>query len=122
MSYKTRHFMSHLAVILVVLLVIGAIVGHTVLRYGNEQEYTCTIEDRWIKSTGEDSQKYLFSCEEHDIVFENTDLFFRGKFNSSDMWIELDEGVTYEITTVGTRVPFLSMYQNVVEIEEVEEE
>jgi len=122
MSYGRRHFMSHLWVVLVVLIVLIGIIFGVGLRYGNEQEYTCTIEDRWIKSVGDDDQKYLFNCEEHDIVFENTDLVFKFKFNSSDMWIELDEGETYTITTVGRRIPFFSMYQNVVEIELVEEE
>lgn len=113
--------MKNLFVILTTLLVLAFAITMVVVRYGNEQEYTCTVKDSWIKGTGDDGQKYLFSCEENDIVFENTDQIFLGKFNSSDFYAMMEVGTTYQITTRGRRIPILSRYQNLIEMEEVEE-
>lgn len=54
------------------------------------------------------------------LVMENTDTIFHLKFNSSDIQAKLEVGNTYEFTTYGWRVPFLSMYPNIIGVERVE--
>ena len=92
----------------------------------NDTEYTITITDkeRIYKGSGDSSSsKYLvFGDDENSdsLVFENTDCFIRGKWNSSNLQGKMKEGNTYRITVVGYRVPFFSMYQNIIKVEEVE--
>jgi hypothetical protein len=49
-------------------------------------------------------------------VFENSDCFIRGKFDSSDFYNQLKDLGTFDVKTYGYRVPLLSMYKNVYEI------
>lgn len=92
----------------------------------NDTEYTITITDkeRIYEGSGDSSSsKYLVfgDCENGDsLVFENTDCFIRGKWNSSNLQGKMKEGNTYKITVVGYRVPFFSMYQNIIKVEEIE--
>lgn len=89
----------------------------------NEKEYTVTILEKERVNYGEDS-KYLIFCETEQgesIVFQNTDLLFRGKFNSSDIYGQLQVGGRYKITAVGFRIQLLSSYENILFFEEVTE-
>lgn len=84
----------------------------------NESEYTTTVT-KTERVYGKTS-KYLIFTEDKSgniRVFENTDSFFRLKFNSSDLYAVIKEGETYTFTVVGYRIPFLSMYENIIEIE-----
>lgn len=67
---------------------------------------------------GEDS-KYLIYTE-NDEVFENRDAIWALKFNSSDVYAELDEGKCYESEAWGFRVPFLSMYRGIDQVSEID--
>ena len=64
--------------------------------------------------------KYLVFTE--DGVFQNTDVWYRLKFDSSDLQGELmsleDQEVL--ITKYGWRIPFLSKYDNIIDVELLE--
>lgn len=51
-------------------------------------------------------------------TFEITDEFLLGRFNSSDDYGRLKVGETYTVMVNGWRVPFLSWYRNIIEINE----
>lgn len=51
-------------------------------------------------------------------VFENTDSLWNMKFDSSDMYAKISPNKTYEFYVVGWRIPFLSMYKNILNIRE----
>lgn len=53
-----------------------------------------------------------------DGVYENTDSLLRMKFNSADVYGQLQNGKTYTCDTYGWRVPFFSIYPNIVKCEE----
>ena len=65
------------------------------------------------------SSKYLIFTESE--VFENSDSLMRWKWGSSDMYGAMKEDITYTAEVYGWRVPFLSMYRNIVSITEVKE-
>ena len=85
--------------------------------YATQQDRKITIKktERIITSYGEKS-KYLIYAE--DGVYENTDNILRMKFNSSDVYGQLQNGKTYMCDTYGWRVPLLSIYPNIVKCEE----
>ena len=91
----------------------------------NDTEYTITVTDKeriYTGSGNNSSSKYLVFGDDQNgnsLVFENTDCFIRGKWNSSNIQGQLKNNNTYKITVIGYRVPFLSWYQNIIKIEEV---
>ena len=111
------------AIMVSVILVLS--IGYEAIFSFNDTEYTITVTDkeRIYEGSGDtSSSKYLvFGDDENgnSLVFENTDCFIRGKWNSSNIQGQLKEGNTYKVTVVGYRVSFFSMYQNIIKIEEV---
>ena len=53
-------------------------------------------------------------------VLRNDDALWFAKFNSSDIYGNLDIGKRYRLKIYGWRIPFLSMYPNIVRIREVQ--
>lgn len=51
-------------------------------------------------------------------VLRNDDALWFAKFNSSDIYGNLDIGKRYRLKVYGWRIPFLSMYPNIVRIRE----
>ena len=88
----------------------------------HERSITGTVIDKGIKGTGKHSQKYLVwvRCSDGLEVLEITDSLFAGRFNSSDLYGEIEEGRTYTFTVRGSRVLVLSWYANIYNAEEVE--
>ena len=119
---KRNRVISMVVVITVMLLFV---IGYNAIFSFNDTEYTITVTDkeRIYEGSGDtSSSKYLvFGDDENgnSLVFENTDTLLRGKWDSSNIQGQLKEGNTYKITVVGYRVPFLSMYQNIINVEEV---
>ncbi len=106
-------------------LVIGAlIIGACILggNYYREETVTITVKDkeRVVDRAG-DSARYLIWSEDGE-TFENVDTLIKGKFNSSDIYGNLERGVTYNCRVYGWRNGFWSMYRNIVSCSEKENE
>ena len=88
----------------------------------NDTEYVVTITEKERVVTSESSKYLVFAETEQGeiVVFQNTDNFIRGKFDSSNFQGRLKVGNTYRLTVVGYRIPILSSYQNIIEINSVE--
>ena len=111
------------AIMIAVILVLS--IGYEAIFSFNDTEYKITVTDkeRIYEGSGDtSSSKYLVFGDDdngNSLVFENTDCFIRGKWNSSNIQGQLKEGNTYKVTVVGYRVSFFSMYQNIIKIEEI---
>ena len=111
------------AIMIAVILVLS--IGYEAIFSFNDTEYTITVTDkeRIYKGSGDtSSSKYIVFGDDgngNSLVFENTDCFIRGKWNSSNIQGQLKEGNTYKVTVVGYRVSFFSMYQNIIKIEDI---
>ncbi len=82
-------------------------------------EYVVTVEskERIANGSGNNlSHRYLVFTDEGTFEVTDTLLFF--DFSSSDRYSRLKDGRTYRIKASGWRVPFLSMYENIIELEE----
>lgn len=84
--------------------------------YLKEQEITITVKHK-ERVVSKETSKYLVWSE--DETFENRDSLIKGKFNSSDLYGELEKDHTYKCKVYGWRVQFLSWYRNIVECKEV---
>lgn len=81
--------------------------------YGTKTTETIVVAEKERIMSYENSKYLIFTEEE---VFENTDTIWHGKWNSSDVYRDLKEGEAYQIEVYGFRVPFLSMYRNIIRI------
>ena len=112
-------------VIVMIAIMLISLIGQEAIFNFNDTEYTITVTDKeriYTGSGNSSSSKYLVFGDDQNgnsLVFENTDCFIRGKWNSSNIQGQLKVGNTYKITVIGYRVPFLSWYQNIIKIEEV---
>ena len=113
-------------VVIMIAVILVLSIGYEAIFSFNDTEYTITVTDKeriYEESGDTSSSKYLVFGDDdngNSLVFENTDCFIRGKWNSSNIQGQLKEGNTYKVTVVGYRFPFLSMYQNIIKIEETE--
>jgi hypothetical protein len=85
--------------------------------WGTEKTMTCTVteKDRAKDANGaSDMRLYTDECG----VLKVEDAFLRGNFDSADDYAAIETGQSYEFTTIGWRVPFLSMFPAVIEYRE----
>lgn len=104
---------------LLIVVLLFIVVFSVVFSYTNEQTVTCEISDKWVKRVNKGEDTYLVSCG--DTVYKIEDLFWIGKFNSSDIYADLEVGTIYDFKVTGHRIPFFSEYQNINEYKVVEE-
>lgn len=122
---RKRMRLHKILMVVFFVVILGLGVVSSVAFSFNDTDYTITVTDKERIYTGSgdtSSSKYLVFGEDNNgdsFVFENTDCILRGKWDSSNIQGQLKEGNTYKITVIGYRVPFLSMYQNIIKIEEV---
>lgn len=120
MNGKGFALIEALATIIIIAIIVGIVFGGIYWsfnwNYGNEQQVTCTVDDKWIKRSDE-KDIYLVSCDEK--VYKITDLFYKGKFDSSNIYAKLKKGKKYKLTVTGYRNGYFSSYQNINEAVEV---
>lgn len=113
-----------LGFVIVVLIMVVLGIGTTVLTSFNDHSAAITVTDKErVVDTGNNTSKYLVMGKDEDgnpVVYENTDNLIRMKFNSSNIQADMEIGKTYQVTVVGYRIPFLSMYENIIEYTEEE--
>lgn len=113
-----------LSYILIIVAIIGVVFGISFgcfqMDYGNPQTIECTINDKWTKRvSSRGSDLYLISCD--DEVYQISDLMFKGKFDSANIYAKLKKGKKYKLKTTGYRFGWFSSYQNINEYELIEE-
>lgn len=104
----------------IILAFIGGIIYLSTIDYQNEEIIEITVKDKYVKRAGESGDTYLVASEEGD-TYKITDLFWIGKFNSTDLYNQLTIGKTYRVTVTGVRHQFFSWYKNINKIEVLEE-
>lgn len=84
--------------------------------YGTQDQVHNAVvieKERVVTGSGDNIQsRYLIFTEQE--VFENTDSMLYLKFNSSDIYGRIKRGDVCSFQVYGWRVPFLSMYRNIV--------
>lgn len=103
----------------VVLAIVAWVGFHAAYQLGTVKHHMVRVEakERISRGTGDSlSHKYVVFTDVG--VFQNTDSLFHLKWSSSDLQNRLKVGGEYEIRTYGWRIPFLSTYENIVEVSE----
>jgi hypothetical protein len=107
-------FVLGMIALCILLLIVNA--GYGIAYLTHQENYEFTVTEKSVKYEDK-SSKYLIygTVDGETLVIENTDEFWYGKFNSSDIYAEIIPGRTYRIKVVGFRIPFFSQYQNLIE-------
>lgn len=80
-----------------------------------EEVVTATVTNTMVKN-----DQYLVYTDVDTYKIEDTIAYFN--YRSSDVWGKLTKGNTYEFTTTYWRAPWLSWYENIVDVKEVQKE
>ena len=123
--YRRRYFDADRFIIgifiaLAVVVAVGGIIYSIAANY-NEQTYVATVTDKDVRNYN-NSSKYLVFTKTEDgetRVFSVEDSLLRFRWNSSDVYGEIEVGKTYRCTVVGFRIEILSMYENIIDFEEI---
>lgn len=108
-----------IAIIAGIVVILGLIVGLGIYpSFYNERTITCTVTDKDRGMDSEGNSNYRVYTEQCG-TFSNEDSFLRGKLDSGDVQGQLEEGQTYELTVVGPRIPFMSVFPNILEVQPV---
>lgn len=105
------------SIIIPLVLVVGCIYL-TAIGYTNEQTIEITVKDKYIKNS---KNSIYIVVDTNGNAYQISDLALKGKFNSTDIYNQMEIGKTYIITTTGRRIHFLSLYPNINKIEESDE-
>lgn len=110
--------MHKITVIFVSLLIAVGALAYPVATLGSKEQRTCTVseKDRTRDSDGNSNVRiYTEDCG----VLSLQDSLIGLSFDTADKYNSIKPDQTYRFTTYGWRVTFLSMFPNIVEVEEV---
>ena len=105
----------HLFRIVSVLIAIGMLIiafWRPINKASEVRTEVIVVTDKMVKDN-----RYLIYA--NDNVYEITDSWLMGRFNSSDLYGKIKVGKTYKIKVGGKRDHFLSVYPCIHEVEEV---
>lgn len=114
-----EYFVTIIIGIIVLALIIGVFWWNWKTIYGNVKTIEITVKDKYIKRSGSETDKYLVVDTDGN-TYEITDLTWLGKWNSTDLYNQLEINNSYKIETSGIRNGFLSMYPNINKIEKLD--
>lgn len=103
------------AIILLSLAVYGIFIDYT-----NEEVIAIEVKDKYIKrqGTGDKIRDVYMIVDSDNNTYQITDLLFKGKFNSTDLYNTFQIGQVYLVEVSGIRNHFFSMYRNINKIVE----
>lgn len=109
--------------IIIIILVLAVLLEGSALVSFNDHTYVVEVTNKERVNYSDSGKHLIYGQEDNNtLVLKNTDSLLRGKFNSSDIYAELEIGKTYEFTVVGYRIPILSDYENIIEYKEITNE
>ena len=104
--------------IVATLAVLGLVVLGVSSYLGSTRDVTVTItnEANVCRSSGNGVQSCQYLIYTSGGTFSDSDSLLSGKFNSSDVYGQLQIGHTYTLKVRGYRIPFLSDYPNIIAV------
>jgi len=106
--------MNKITIVAIILIIFGSIV-YSVSYHNSVDEVSVTVVDKERINTTKSGKFLIYGQDE---VFENTDSYVFLKFTSADLQRDLIVGETYTVKVAGWRIPFLSMFRNIITVED----
>lgn len=108
-----NNYMERLLYILGCLFILCLIFSSAIIAYSTDKEVTVTITNKENIVSNNDSKYLIFT---NNGVYQNSDTMWYWKWDSSDFYNQIEIGKEYTFRVYGFRIPFLSMYKNIIEI------
>lgn len=96
------------------IVITGGVVAYQVTHPEHDVTFTVKSKERVCDSGKNGSCRYLIYTDKG--TYENTDSLIKGKFNSSDVYGDINPGTKYDARVRGIRSGFFSMYPNIITI------
>lgn len=104
-------------VVIVALVIIFSIV-FAIIRSTHHEQVTFKVnKSERVVDRGGKSSRYLVYTDNG--VYQNTDSLINGKFDSSDVYNQIQAGHKYSCDVTGWRNGFMSWYPNIVSCKEI---
>lgn len=99
------------------LIIVG--VGVSAMASFHEESKTCTVTGKESVATGKEGHEYRVYTEQCGTLAVRDD-WLRGRFNAADVYGQIQSGRTYDMVTLGWRIPVFSAMPNIYTSSEVE--
>ncbi len=106
---------SKLIIGIVLVVFLGLLLYKPIIISLTTEHIDITVTKTDVKRKNSKDVYLVFTKDE---TFSNEDSFWNFKWNSSDLHGKFQNDSTYTVQVYGVRIPFLSMYRNIVEIDE----
>lgn len=90
-----------------------------IARLSAVETVTVTVSEKESVAVGGGHEYRIYTDKE---VLVNSDEWLKGKWNSADVYNQIHENQTYRMKVYGWRIPFLSMFRNILEVTPVNPE
>lgn len=104
---------DNLIFVAIIGVIVAAIFVYPILYWSSQEAITIQVTDREREAKDSGSRYIVHTPGE---VFECADSWLYFKFNSSDVYSELQRGGKYRVLVAGWRIPLLSWYRNIIEV------
>lgn len=96
-------------------LILGSLAFTVINAISVETLHSCTVTDK-DRTGNTDGTSNMRVYTENCGTLKVSDSLLSWTFSSADTFSSIDEGETYDFKTRGFRVPFFSMFPNIVEV------
>ena len=111
------------ALLIVIIVIVPSVYRSCSVGTGEIRVIRATVTDKGIKRINESDIYLIYTkTDEGTEVFQITDSILAGRFNSADVYADIEIGKTYDFGVRGDRNGFLSWYPNIYEYTEKEQE
>ena len=116
MYYRRSRKSKVIAIVTVILVILITIPMCS--NYYSEKSYKITVTGKEVKNSIDDSKYLIFAKTENGETktFSIEDSVIKWRWNSSDVYGDVEIGKTYEIKVIGWRIPIISSYENIMKI------
>ena len=111
-----KRFEGLIWVLIPFLLVFGVALASPLISASQTETKTCTVTDK-DRTKGSNNQSDMRIYTEQCGTLAVTDVWWKGQFNSADIYSSIKVGKTYRFETVGFRIPLFSSFKKITEVD-----
>ena len=114
--------MELLFTILICLLIFAFMFAEPINKVVFPREIEVMVTEKGIKNSKGQGRYLIFAKDETNeiITLEISDSLFKMRFDSSDVYAQIQPNTKYKFSICGKRVPLFSWYPNIYKIEKIE--
>lgn len=116
-SKQKGSIITWIIILIISMIVLSSLIVSPLIAYNTDENIQFTIKNKERVTTGSGQNiqsKYLIYTDNG--VYENTDTVWYWKWNSADVYNDIEIGKQCNARVYGFRIPFLSWFKNIISI------